>query len=135
MKSEKDVKKEVKKLLDSYGWFWWMPPANGYGKSGISDFNALKNGVFLAIETKFGGNSATPLQKGYLETVASQSGQAFVVDESMIPWLAQWLAMFDANTDAVRAAEPGTDPRKAIPEDHGAALVNATLVLTEGWRV
>ena len=51
--SESDVKKYVKKILDDHGWKWWMPPANGFGQAGISDFNALRSGVFLAVETKF----------------------------------------------------------------------------------
>ena len=67
--TEKDVKAEVKKLLNAHDWFWWMPPANGFGKAGISDFNALKKGVFLAVETKFGSKKPTP--EGYLQWLAA----------------------------------------------------------------
>ena len=31
---EGDIKADVKKVLDEFGWFWWMPPANSFGKSG-----------------------------------------------------------------------------------------------------
>lgn len=40
MKNEADVKKAVKKILSSFPadeiWYF-MPPANGYGRSGIPD--------------------------------------------------------------------------------------------------
>jgi hypothetical protein len=56
---EAHVKDDMKALLDRFGWFWFMPPANAYGKSGISDIIALKRGTFMAIETKFGSNKPT----------------------------------------------------------------------------
>ena len=61
---EKDVKTRIKKLLDDHDWFWFMPPANGFGRTGISDIIAVKRGVFLAIEAKFGKNPPTAMQIG-----------------------------------------------------------------------
>ena len=81
MKNEKDVKAKVKKLLDQYKWFWFMPPANAYGRSGIADILALKAGVFLAIETKFGSNKPTALQIGFLNSITAESGYGFVVND------------------------------------------------------
>jgi hypothetical protein len=63
---EKDVKKGVKMILTKHNWFWWMPPSNAFGRTGISDFHALKAHVFMAIETKVGKKEPTPMQKGFL---------------------------------------------------------------------
>src|SRR6056297_353525 len=82
--TEKDVKAEVKKLLTKHGWFWWMPPGNGFGKGGVADFNALHHGVFLAIETKFGSKRPTPAQIGYLESIHAENGFGFVVNEKLL---------------------------------------------------
>ena len=79
--NEAGVKREVRKLLAKYGWFVWMPPSNGYGKAGISDFHALKDGTFLAIETKYSGNSATTLQARFLTDVTWAGGEAMIVHE------------------------------------------------------
>jgi hypothetical protein len=62
MKNEADVKKVVKKILSSYPeteMWYFMPPANGYGRSGIPDFVGCYKGNFFAIETKFGDNHPT----------------------------------------------------------------------------
>ena len=80
--SEADVKREVRKLLTKYNWYYWMPPANGYGKSGISDFHALKNGKFLAIETKYGSNTPTVLQNKFLADIEAAGGWVLVVNDS-----------------------------------------------------
>ena len=80
--SESAVKREVRKLLVNYGWFVWMPPANGYGKAGISDFHALKDGKFLAIETKYGSNTPTALQSKFLADIELAGGWAIVVNET-----------------------------------------------------
>ena len=80
--SESAVKREVRKLLVNYGWFVSMPPANGYGKAGISDFHALKNGKFLAIETKYGSNTPTVLQNKFLADIEAAGGWVLVVNDS-----------------------------------------------------
>jgi hypothetical protein len=131
--NEKHVKREVKKLLDKYGWFWWMPPANGYGATGVADFNALKNGVFLAVETKFGTNKPTPRQKAYAESVAAMQGFAFCVNERNLEWLDRWLLAFgNASTAVLR--NKGTDPRQAVDQADGADLLNAMHALMELWH-
>jgi hypothetical protein len=91
-RNENDVKAQVKKLLDQHGWLHWAVPMNGFGSSGISDRNALKDGVFLAIECKFGSNKPTALQYAYLQNVIHQGGYAFVVHEKNIDALGVWLA-------------------------------------------
>jgi hypothetical protein len=95
---EAHVKDDVKALLTKYDWFYWMPPANAYGKTGISDFNAVKRGVFIAIETKFGPNKPTPMQVGFLNSIRAEDGFAFVVNEKNIKWLESFLEVFDRTT-------------------------------------
>lgn len=120
---EADVKKQVKKLLDKHSWFWWMPPANGFGKIGVSDFNAFRGGIFLAVETKFGKNKPTAQQKAFLESILAESGFAFVVNDTNIEHFEAWLAAFD------RAATNAGKNLPVEPED-GAIMLNALKELT-----
>jgi Holliday junction resolvase len=122
MKNEKDVKAKVKKLLDKFGWFWFMPPANAYGRSGISDIIALKAGVMLAIETKFGANKPTAMQVAFLNSVNAESAFAFVVNEGNLNWLEVFLEDFNSQTDLV-----ATEGKMA--NDAGARLVDAIRAL------
>lgn len=122
--NESDVKRRVKKYLDRHHWFWWMTPANGFGTTGVSDFTALRGGVFLAIETKFGTNKLTAMQRAYLHSVRAEDGFAFVVTEQTIEALRVWLEAFDR---AVLAASTKTQP---APED-GAAMLDAIAAMTK----
>jgi len=121
---EADVKAEVKKLLGKHGWFFWMPPMNGYGQTGVSDFNALRAGVFLAIETKFGSNKPSPMQKGYLQSITAEGGFGFVVNEKNLDWFRGWLEAFDT---ASKAVEQGDKPSA----DDGTYMLNAIAAMTE----
>lgn len=125
-RNEAAVKKEVKRLLDKHEWFWWCPPANGFGRTGISDFNTIKNGVFLAIETKFGANQPSVMQQGFLRSIAAEDGLAFVVCEKRVAWLASWLEAFDV---ATALAGEG----KIAPQDVGADMLNAVAELIKGY--
>lgn len=125
MRNEKDVKKEVRKILEAHKWFWWMPPANGFGKVGVADFNALRGGVFMAIETKFDKNQPTVHQRAYLSSVMAEDGFGFVVNERNIEWLRAFMDAFDRSADhAAKQVEPS-------PED-GAMMLNAIRELTHG---
>lgn len=120
---EAHVKDDVKALLDKYGWFWFMPPANGYGASGISDFIAIKGGVFLAVETKFGSNKPTALQIGFLNSIRACRGFAFVVNEKNLEWMDAFLESFDI---AVLAQAR----QQEVPPEHGARMINALAELS-----
>lgn len=122
--NEADVKRQVKKLLDKHKWFWWMPPANGFGRTGISDFNALRGGVFIAVETKFGKNKPTPMQVGFMESIQSETGMAFVVNEQNLGAFEAWLNHFD-NAMTAQAEQRDVDPAD------GAAMLDAMRAL--GW--
>lgn len=122
--SEKHVKEAVKAILDGSGWFWWMPAANGMGTTGISDFCALKNGVFLAIETKFKDNTPSPMQRAFLNSVRAQESFAFLVNEKNVSSLQSWIASFDRATVAASKSE------KPTTED-GAAMLNAIKAMSD----
>lgn len=122
--TEKDVKRKVKQMLEKNGWFWWMPAANGYGKSGVADFNALKHGTFLAIETKFGSRKPTALQVGYLNSIQAEMGMGFVVNENRLDTLEAWLQAFDRATTEVTKGEKPADA-------DGALLLNAAQIMTQ----
>lgn len=122
-RNESDVKKAIKKLLDQHNFFWWMPPMNGYGKSGVSDFLALRAGVFLAIEAKYGSNTPTTMQRGFLLSVQAESCFGFVVNETRLTWLQTWLEAFDRS---IAAAGRNQEP---APED-GALMLDAIREMT-----
>lgn len=123
MRNERDVKRKVKAILDAHGYYWWMPPANGYGKAGISDIHALKAGVFVVIETKFGSNKPTALQIGFLNSIRGEQGFAFVVNDRNIDWLEAFCESFDIATTA-------QIKREAVPDEHGARMLNAIAELS-----
>ena len=123
-KSEADVKKYVKKVLDQYRWRWWMPPMNGFGQTGVSDFNALRAGVFLAVETKFGDNELTTNQEKFLNDVLSEGGFGFVVYETTVETFEKWNELFDVAT-------LHTSKGSAIPNEVGAGLLECARILTE----
>jgi len=78
---EKAVKAKVKTVLESEGVYYFMPPANGFGRSGVPDIVACVNGLFLAIECKAGTNKPTALQVREIESIRRNNGVAVVVNE------------------------------------------------------
>jgi hypothetical protein len=104
---EADVKKSVQEVLDDFGWFWWMPPSNTYGKVGISDIHAVKDHIFMVIETKRGkaDPKPTPNQIAFLQQIRGQGHFAFVVNEPRILVLRQFLAAFSEAQKAVQAKQ------------------------------
>lgn len=123
-RNEGDVKKQVKKLLTEHGYFFWMPSANAFGKAGTADICSLKAGVFLAIETKFGKNQPTPMQRGFLESVNAEQGFGFVVNEQRVGYLAQWLHLFDKASELHGRGEE-------TPLADGAAMLECMRFMTE----
>lgn len=65
MTPEGRVKKEIKKILDSYGTklVYFMPPASPYGQAGIADFVCCVSGRYLEIEAKAEDGRVTTIQK------------------------------------------------------------------------
>lgn len=117
---EGDVKADVKKLLDDHGWFWFSPPANQYGKSGISDRLAVKHGMFMAIETKRGKNKPKPTanQIAFLQSVKSHNHFAFVVNEARVP-------VFEGFLTALNRAQAAAQRKEKVADADGATMLNA----------
>ena len=85
MKNEGDVKKIVKQVLADTSQCWWfMPPANGYGRSGIPDFVGCVDGNLFAVETKFGKGTATANQLRELEALDRAGARTWIVRETSV---------------------------------------------------
>jgi len=78
------VKKRVRLVLDRHEVYHFMPPANGYGRTGVPDIICCVNGKFLAIECKAGKGKTTPLQDRELEHIRMAGGVALVVNENNV---------------------------------------------------
>lgn len=79
MTPEAKVKAAVKKALAAAGVYYFMPPANGYGRSGIPDIICCVNGFFLAIECKAGKGKTTALQDREIALIKEANGLALVI--------------------------------------------------------
>lgn len=88
---EAKVKAKVVKLLRQYNVYYFFPPANGYGRSGIPDIIACVNGKFVAIECKAGANKPTELQNLEISGIRRAKGVAAVINESNIDLVEQIL--------------------------------------------
>ena len=81
---EKKVKDKVKKLLEEYGAYYFMPATGGYGRSGVPDLVACIKGRFIGIECKANGGTPTALQVKNLTEIINTGGIAVAVDETGI---------------------------------------------------
>lgn len=85
------VKKQVRQILADTGWTFWMPSSGIYGRSGVSDFLAVKKpALFMAIETKY-NDVVTSLQFRFLTDVHDAGHYALLVDETNIDELRKLL--------------------------------------------
>lgn len=81
---ERKVKDAVVVVLKKYGIYYFSPPSNGFGRSGIPDIIACFRGRFIAIECKAGNNKPTALQVRELERIALARGVALVIRENNV---------------------------------------------------
>jgi len=79
---EAKVKAQVRKMLEAAGVYFFMPPANGYGRAGIPDIICCVRGRFLAIECKAGKGKTTALQDRELQRINDAMGVAIVVNDT-----------------------------------------------------
>ena len=77
---EGKVKDKIKAIINSRG-MYVMPFQQGTGTNGVSDFLAVVDGYFVAIEAKAGKGKPTELQKRFLANVVKNGGVALVVNE------------------------------------------------------
>lgn len=88
------IKAEVRKLLDEFDIYHFMPAANGFGRAGIPDIICCFKGRFIAIECKAGKGTTTALQDRELAAIRTAGGMALVVNETNIQDLKerlQWM--------------------------------------------
>lgn len=98
MKNEGDVKKIVREVLKKTDkCYWFMPPANGFGRAGIPDFVGWVNGRAFAVETKFGKGTTTPNQNREIAAAMGAGAQVWIVRETSIDaWVSEfrgWVAL------------------------------------------
>lgn len=91
MQNEADVKKEVKKVLNKLGAWWFMPVPTGYGVKGVPDFIVCLDGKFAGIETKYGKNKPSKWQQLQIEKIKAANGEALVVNENNVAELEELL--------------------------------------------
>ena len=92
MKNEKDVKINIRRVLDSYDLqYHFMPPANGFGRSGIPDIVGCYNGFFFAVEAKFGYNKPSNNQVREIDAIGAAKGAVWVVNDANIE---DWQKLF-----------------------------------------
>lgn len=81
MTPEGRVKKDLRKLLNSYGavlYHYWPVPS-GYGEQSL-DVLCCHKGAFFAIEAKAPGKKPTGRQRATMKSMALSGGLVFVVD-------------------------------------------------------
>lgn len=93
---EGKVKDSVKKVLDSYGAYYFFPVQTGYGATTLDILSCYK-GAFLAIETKAPGKKPTVRQEDIISKIRSAGGTALVIDGDMEE-LIDFMDMVDAQT-------------------------------------
>jgi len=99
-KNEGDVKEVVKKVLKDHGakCWWFMPPANGYGRAGIPDFVGALDGHMFCVETKFGPGKPTMNQLREMTLAGVAGAKVWLVNEKNIT---EWTAEFAGWADCV----------------------------------
>ena len=81
---ETKVKRRVAEILKAHNVYYFFPPSNGFGRTGIPDIIACYRGQFIAIECKAGKNTPTALQRRELLGIQNAGGYALVINETNI---------------------------------------------------
>lgn len=90
-RKEAHVKAAIKDILGENGIWYTMPYQAGFSQPGVPDFICCHQGMFLAIEAKFGRNKPTPAQAHQMDLIREADGTALVVYEKDIEHLRKWL--------------------------------------------
>lgn len=88
---ESKVKKQVVKVLQEVGAYYFYPVTGGYGRSGVPDVVACLRGRFIGIECKAGKGQTTALQDKNLRDIENTGGISWVVNEINLPTFVAWL--------------------------------------------
>lgn len=81
---EAKVKAKCRKLLDTFGAYYFFPATGGFGRSGVPDIIISYKGRFFAIECKAGNNKPTPLQQREIKAINDSGAIAIVVNEDNV---------------------------------------------------
>lgn len=87
MQNEKAVKDQIKKLFKVVEadypnkLYWFMPPANGFGRSGIPDFVGWFDGHPFVVEAKSGAGTTTAHQNMELAKALHAGAKTWIVRE------------------------------------------------------
>ena len=81
---EKGVKRVTRRVLAKAGVYTFMPPAQAYGKAGISDIIAIKYGKAVFIETKYKYNKPSENQLRFGQEVEDHGAVFVVINERNI---------------------------------------------------
>lgn len=77
---EGKIKDKVRKLLDEFPHYRFMPVPSGYGETTL-DFLICYKGRFLAIETKAPSKKVTPRQEMIIRAIELNGGTVLVVSD------------------------------------------------------
>lgn len=81
LNSEAAVQRLCRRILDHFDIWHYVPPANAYGQSGISDIICLSQGRTVALECKYKYNKPTANQLEFGANVERNGGLFLVVNE------------------------------------------------------
>ena len=84
---EANVKRQIRKILDTAKAYYAMPIGTGYGNSGVPDFLVCHKGRFIGIEAKAGKGTTTALQEQNLADIRAAGGTTFVLNETNLDQL------------------------------------------------
>jgi len=78
---ESEIKREIKKYLESVGAFWSVVTGGGYSKPGDPDIVACFRGRYIAIEGKTPTGVQSPIQKRRMREIR-EAGGVYIVARS-----------------------------------------------------
>jgi pantoate kinase len=87
---EANVKRQIRKILDTTKAYYAMPIGTGYGNSGVPDFLVCHKGTFIGIEAKAGKGKTTALQEKHLQDIRDAGGTTFVINETNLTELKEF---------------------------------------------
>lgn len=88
---EAKVKAKVKKALDAFGAYYFMPIGGPYSRAGVPDIVGSYRGKFFAIECKAGRGKPTALQEKEIAAINASGAKAIVVNEDNLDDVAKLL--------------------------------------------
>ena len=88
---EANVKRQIRKILDTTKAYYAMPIGTGYGNSGVPDFLVCHKGNFIGIEAKAGKGTTTALQEKHLADIRAAGGMTFVINETNLDQLKEFM--------------------------------------------